>query len=66
MRWKVKPKHPTPKIHEVRYVMKFAWLPKRTENQIVWLEKYLAKEWYALTCDFSGYPYYDWIEKKYD
>ena len=62
MRWKTKPKEPQPKINEVRYVMKFAWRPKKTNDEIVWLEKYLAKERYQLTCDWTSWPYYDWVE----
>ena len=62
MRWKTKPTPPTPKINEVRYVMKFAWWPKKSNDEIVWLERYLAKERYQLNTAFSSWPYYDWVE----
>jgi len=63
MRWKVKPTPPTPMINEVRYVMKFAWRPKKSNDEIVWLERYLARERYQLTTDlFTSWPYYGWVE----
>ena len=63
MRWKTKPTAPMPKINEVRYVTKFAWLPKKSNDEMVWLERCQVKERFELTTDwFTSWPYYDWVE----
>lgn len=60
MRWKVEPR---PSIGDIRFVNKFAWLPKRLKNDtVVWLERYLTTETYTVVWG-SYLPYCDWIEE---
>ena len=54
---------PEPKLGDIRIKIKFAWLPTKIENKMIWLEKYKSvqgyERWYRGI--FHGYDYY-WSE----
>lgn len=57
MRWNLPP---DPKLGEVRFRKKFAWVPTETSDRVkVWLERYIIVERYE--CGF-GHCY--WTSKK--
>ena len=52
MRWEIE-REPAPRIGDIRFVTKFAWLPTRVLSKIthtdhtIWLELYVAEQVYT-------------------
>jgi len=42
MKWNVKPKKPIPIKGDTEERMRFAFLPIRVEDKLIWLEKYIS------------------------
>jgi hypothetical protein len=67
MRWHVKPII-APALGEIRKVTKFAYLPTKVENAIIWLETFYSyKEYMKIAVPISiGHVEweYEWVEIK--
>lgn len=52
-----------PKWGDMRQIKRFAWIPKRISDKIVWLEAYTVLYVYEKNIvSFNGMEYFQWIK----
>lgn len=59
MKWRI---WPNPKVGDTRNLAKFAWLPTRVEQWLVWLMPYRVRERYSSKRGDWGFEVFEWIE----
>lgn len=63
MRWR-KPHRRQPQAGDTRQVRRFAWLPKRCEDEVVvWLVPYVSHQEFSVGASYDGW-WASWVERR--